>query len=438
MRAYAPSVSTSQTYHFMTTLFRCFTISFLFLLALPLAAQRKKAAPKPAQPALSSEQLIQLYRFEDAARQLRREIEAARKENKPTDRLEADLSRALMGSDMLRGIEEVLFIDSFKVTRSHITEQIPLSAESGHFVSFANRQYASSAFPAQIAPIAFENDLGDRLYFAGANQPGDPFTLRSAWKTKQGWGQSEELPGLATPECSTFAPFVMPDGVTLYFAQQGEGSLGGYDIFVTRYDAETQQYLKPENLGMPFNSPANEYLLAIDETSQLGWLVTDRNQQGDTVCVYVFVPSQTRDVYEYEAYERSELISFAKLSSVAATQTNRQAVAQAQERLKAQRGRREVRSKEQHRWVISDDKVYTELAQFRSEAARRIAAQLEEEEKTLGQMAERADQLEWKLSQGDRSDRYVEELRSLREKLPQQQALCNELAKNMRKAELGI
>ncbi len=229
----------------------------------------------------------------------------------------------------------------------------------------------------------------------------------------------------------------MPDGVTLYFAQQGEGSLGGYDIFVTRYDAETQQYLKPENLGMPFNSPANEYLLAIDEASQLGWLVTDRNQQGDTVCVYVFVPSQTRDVYEYEAYERSELLSFARLSSVAATQTNRQAVAQAQERLKAQRGRREVRSKVQHRWVISDDKVYTELAQFRSEAARRIAAQLEEEEKTLGQMAERADQLEWKLAQGDRSDRYVEELRSLREKLPQQQALCNELAKNMRKAELG-
>ena len=226
----------------------------------------------------------------------------------------------------------------------------------------------------------------------------------------------------------------MPDGVTLYFAQQGEGSLGGYDIFVTRYDAETQQYLKPENLGMPFNSPANEYLL---ETSQLGWLVTDRNQQGDTVCVYVFVPSQTRDVYEYEAYERSELISFAKLSSVAATQTNRQTVAQAQERLKAQRGRREVRSKEQHRWVISDDKVYTELAQFRSEAARRIATQLEEEEQTLGQMAERADQLEWKLAQGDRSDQNVAELRSLRKEFLQQQALCNELAKNMRKAELG-
>ena len=122
---------------------------------------------------------------------------------------------------------------------------------------------------------------------------------------------------------------------------------------------------------------------------------------------------------------------------MAATQTNRQAVAQAQERLKAQRGKREVRRKEKHRWIISDDKVYTELAQFRSEAARRIATQLEEEEQTLGQMAERADQLEWKLAQGDRSDQNVAELRSLRKEFLQQQALCNELAKNMRKAELG-
>ncbi len=421
----------------MTTLFRCFTLSFLFLFALSAAAQRKKAAPKPAQPALSSEQLIQLYRFDDAARQLRREIENARKEQKSTDRLEEDLSRAVMGSDMLRGIERVIFVDSFKVTRPRMTEQILLSAESGHFVSFANKKQASGGFPAQLSPIAFENDLGDRLYFAGADNPGDPMTLRSAWKAQKGWGQVEELPGLASPECSMASPFVMPDGVTLYFAQQGEGSLGGYDIFVTRYDAETQQYLKPENLGMPFNSPANEYLLAIDEASQLGWLVTDRNQQGDTVCVYVFVPSSTRDIYEYEAYEHSELVAFAQLSSLADTQTNRQVVAQAKERLKAQRSRGEVQRKATHRWVISDDLVYTDLSQFRSEAARRIAAQLAEQEMSLQEMQEQADRLELQLAQGDRSERILSQLRTLREDMPKQQSLCHEMAKNMRKAELG-
>ena len=49
----------------------------------------------------------------------------------------------------------------------------------------------------------------------------------------------------------------MADGVTIYYASDGEG-LGGYDIFVTRYNTNTDTYLVPENVGMPFNSPYND------------------------------------------------------------------------------------------------------------------------------------------------------------------------------------
>lgn len=31
-------------------------------------------------------------------------------------------------------------------------------------------------------------------------------------------------------------PFLMQDGQTLYFAYTGPGTLGGYDLYVTRYD----------------------------------------------------------------------------------------------------------------------------------------------------------------------------------------------------------
>lgn len=45
---------------------------------------------------------------------------------------------------------------------------------------------------------------------------------------------------------------------------------------------------------MPFNSTANEYLLAIDDYDTLGWLVTDRNQPADSVCIYTFEPTSIR------------------------------------------------------------------------------------------------------------------------------------------------
>lgn len=43
-------------------------------------------------------------------------------------------------------------------------------------------------------------------------------------------------------------PVCLSDGVTIYYATDGEG-LGGYDIFVTRYNTNTDSYLTPENVG---------------------------------------------------------------------------------------------------------------------------------------------------------------------------------------------
>lgn len=69
--------------------------------------KRTNAAAVPKQ---SAEQLIQNYRFSDAARVLQREIDAARAAGRSTERLEADLQRANMGADMLRGTERVVLL----------------------------------------------------------------------------------------------------------------------------------------------------------------------------------------------------------------------------------------------------------------------------------------------------------------------------------------
>lgn len=90
-------------------------------------------------------------------------------------------------------------------------------------------------------------------------------------------------------------PFLMPDGATLYYANNGDNSLGGYDIFMTRRSDDGSQYFTGQNVGMPYNSPYDDYLLAIDETSGLGWWATDRNRIPGKVTVYVFAPAAVRE-----------------------------------------------------------------------------------------------------------------------------------------------
>lgn len=61
--------------------------------------------------------------------------------------------------------------------------------------------------------------------------------LYSRIRLLDGWSEPEPLMSL-NEQGNVNYPFLMSDGITLYYASDGEGSLGGYDIFVTRYDSE--------------------------------------------------------------------------------------------------------------------------------------------------------------------------------------------------------
>jgi tetratricopeptide (TPR) repeat protein len=50
------------------------------------------------------------------------------------------------------------------------------------------------------------------------------------------------------------SPSIQPDGKTLYFSSSGHKSMGGYDIFVTKYDEEKKQWSQPQNVGYPINT----------------------------------------------------------------------------------------------------------------------------------------------------------------------------------------
>ncbi|MBS1652885.1 MAG: PD40 domain-containing protein [Bacteroidetes bacterium] len=53
-------------------------------------------------------------------------------------------------------------------------------------------------------------------------------------------------------------PCLSADGKTLYFSSKGYDSMGGYDIYKSTWNNETQTWDKPINLGSPVNSPFDD------------------------------------------------------------------------------------------------------------------------------------------------------------------------------------
>ena len=77
-------------------------------------------------------------------------IDAALKAGKNTERLEADMQRAMMGADMLRGTERTIFVDSFKVHRDQVLATLKFSPEVGHLTSMSEHTTHMDRAPKDI------------------------------------------------------------------------------------------------------------------------------------------------------------------------------------------------------------------------------------------------------------------------------------------------
>ena len=86
---------------------------------------------------------------------------------------------------------------------------------------------------------------------------------------------------------------------------------------VATRDAADGSFLQPSNLGFPYNSPYDDYLLAIDELNGVGWWATDRNQLDDELTVYVFVTNDLRTNY---SPDEDDVVAFARIDDYIATQ----------------------------------------------------------------------------------------------------------------------
>ncbi len=72
------------------------------------------------------------------------------------------------------------------------------------------------------------------------------------------------------------APYLAQDGKTLYFSSRGHNTMGGYDIFVTRYDSISRKWSKPENMGYPVNTPDDDIYYRLSPDGSYAYLSSYR------------------------------------------------------------------------------------------------------------------------------------------------------------------
>lgn len=350
---------------------RILTPLLIATLAMPAWAQKaKQQQPAP-------QQLIQQYRFAEAVTALQTEIATAKRRRKPTEELEELQARAQRLQVMLEGTQQITFVDSVVADKKRLLESLHLGSESGT-LTYYSRAFGKSD---TLGCTVYQSQLANLTLFAKPTD-GRPMLHSSALEGGS-WSEPAMLRGLdETDECQNF-PFMLSDGATLYYGAVNPEGMGGYDIYFSRYDNEEGVFRNPENAGMPFNSLDNDYMLCIDDFNNLGYLVTDRRQPQGKVCIYTFIPPTVRVNYADMGTEGAQLRNLAAISSIAATQTDKQAVAEARQRIAGMSAEKEGERSHDFTFVVNDARVYHFASDFKDKEARRLIAQWQKDKAEL-------------------------------------------------------
>jgi Tol biopolymer transport system component len=117
---------------------------------------------------------------------------------------------------------------------------------------------------------------GKTLYFTserlGGQGSSDIWMAKRLSKTE--WDKPVNLGALVNSPFDEVGVVAAPDGKTLFFCSNGNGSMGSYDIFKTTF--ENGKWTKPENLGYPINSGGKDGPFVLSADARTGYFASDR------------------------------------------------------------------------------------------------------------------------------------------------------------------
>ncbi|HKK09623.1 MAG TPA: OmpA family protein [Bacteroidales bacterium] len=134
----------------------------------------------------------------------------------------------------------------------------------------------------------FSSD-GRTLFFVSTRQGGrggaDIWMARL--RNGGGWTQPKNMGETINTKGEEMAPYLHPDGRTLYFSSNGHQGMGGQDIFVTRMNADST-WTKPQNMGYPVNDEQDQINMIVNASGKQAYISVSNSSGYGCYDIYTF------------------------------------------------------------------------------------------------------------------------------------------------------
>ena len=134
---------------------------------------------------------------------------------------------------------------------------------------------------------------GRELFFV-SRRSGNADIYRSIRNVDGTWSEPQNLGSPINTIGTEMAPFLHPDGHTLYFSSDRHIGMGGYDLFMSRR-GEDGQWQTPVNLGYPINTSGDEINFFVAADGKTAFISSQREGGVGGFDIYTFeLPDEIR------------------------------------------------------------------------------------------------------------------------------------------------
>ncbi|MCX7729356.1 MAG: hypothetical protein N2203_07795, partial [Bacteroidia bacterium] len=227
------------------------------------------------------------YRFNEAIKYYKEYKQIASSSKIKELEVDREIASCENGKKLLSNIKELVVLSKKRLNETEYFRSYDLSTIGGKILVKPEDFYSKLDKKKKDKSVVYLPQQGDKVFFSSYGEDGkNGKDIYYAIRMPNGtFAKPQPLVSINTPFDEDY-PFLHPNGKVLYFASKGYNSMGGYDIFKTKYDEKTNTWSAPENLEFPINSPGDDFLFVTDSSEKIAFFSTSKSSPPGKIDVF--------------------------------------------------------------------------------------------------------------------------------------------------------
>ncbi len=226
------------------------------------------------------------YQFNEAIKQYTRYLEKNPNGNKVKD-AEREIQMCQNGKRLMTTITDIIVSDKKEITADKFFRIYDLQDIGGDLLVTADFQTKLDKKNDHVPLVHFPQNAS-LIYYSSYGDDGntgkDIYVRR---KLPDGsWGMPQQIQGNVNTAFDEDFPYMHPDGNYLYFSSKGHNSMGGYDVFRSKFDPDNNSFGPPENMDFAVSSPDDDVFYVVDSLNKNAYFASARQSESGKLFVY--------------------------------------------------------------------------------------------------------------------------------------------------------